>query len=100
MRRIISAVFIFVWVVALLTSCKDYYNDTMDWIDIIDQGTPLEEVIRKQPDFVKINWEMPDTVGNQVRFWVTEIKGSNDVLGMSHLLVFVDSKYVGLESHK
>ena len=79
---------------ALLTACKNYYNDTN-----IEPGTSLEEVKKLQPDFVKIDWDNPDTVANEVRFWVTEIKGNKDMLAMSHLLVFVDNKYSGRESH-
>jgi len=87
-------------IVLLLTSCKSYYNDTIDWMDNIEQGTSLKDVKRSQPDFVKINWNEPDTVDKQVRYWVTEIKGNRDMLAMSHLLVFVDNKYTGRESHK
>jgi hypothetical protein len=100
MRQIRKTVFACLLLTTLLTSCKGYYNDTMDWMDNIKPGTTLKDVKRDQPDFVKINWDKPDTVDNQVRFWVTEIKGSNDILGMSHLLVFVEDKYTGRESHK
>jgi len=87
-------------VLLLLTSCKSYYNDTIDWMDNLKPGTSLADVKKMQPDFVKINWDKPDTVDNQVRFWVTEIKGNKDALAMSHLLVFVNNKYTGRESHK
>lgn len=100
MKEIIKTVLILALLTTLATSCKDYYNDTMDWMDNLKPGTTLEDVMKDQPDFVKINWDKPDTVDNQVRYWVTEIKGSNDILGMSHLLVFVDNKYTGRESHK
>jgi len=86
--------------VLLLTCCKSYYNETIDWMDNIELGTSLKEVKKGQPDFVKINWDKPDTLDNQVRYWVTEIKGNKDILAMSHLLVFVDNKYTGRESHK
>jgi hypothetical protein len=91
---------VLVMLIILLGSCKSYYNDTIDWIDNIKPGTTIEEVKKNQPDFVEINWSKPDTVDNQVRFWVTKIKGDKDVLSMSHLLVFVDSKFTGRESHK
>jgi hypothetical protein len=87
-------------IMALLNACKSYYNDTIDWMDSIELGTSLEDVKKQQPDFVKIDWGKPDTVDYQVRYWVTEIKGNKDVLAMSHLLVFVDNKYTGRESHK
>lgn len=100
MRGITKTVFVCMLMTFLTNSCKDYYNDTIDWMDNLEPGTTLEDVKRGQPDFVTINWDKPDTVDNQVRFWVTEIKGSNDVLRMNHLLVFVDKKYAGRESHK
>ena len=90
----------FALLTVLLTACKSYYNDTIDWMDNIELGTSLNEVKIHQPDFVKINWDKPDTLDNQVHFWVTEIKGNKDMLAMSHLLVFVDNKYTGRESHK
>jgi len=86
--------------ILLMGSCKNYYNDTIDWADSIEQGTTLDKVKLNQPDFVTVNWDKPDTVDNQVRFWITEMKGSKDGLAMNHLLVFVDNKYVGRESHK
>ena len=85
---------------ALTMSCKSYYNDTIDWMDNLKPGTSLTDVKKTQPDFVKINWDKPDTVNNQIRYWVTGIKGNKDVLAMNQLLVFVDNKYIGRESHK
>jgi PBP1b-binding outer membrane lipoprotein LpoB len=100
MRKMTKQILTLVLLTVLLTACKSYYNDTIDWMDNIELGTSLEDVKKQQPDFVKINWDKPDSVDNQVRYWVTEIKGNKDILAMSHLLVFVDNKYSGRESHK
>jgi hypothetical protein len=87
-------------IVILLTSCKSYYNDTIDWIDNIETGTNLEEVKKGQPDFVEIDWNKPDTLDNGLRFRIEKIKGNNDILNMDHYLVFSDNKYTGRESTK
>ena len=87
-------------IILLLTSCKSYYNDTIDWMDKIELGTSLEEVKRSQPDFVEIDWNKPDTLDEGVRFRIEKIKGNNDILNMEHYLVFSDNKFVGRKSSK
>jgi len=87
-------------IVLLLTSCKSYYNDTIDWMDNIETGTNLEDVKRSQPDFVEIDWSKPDTLAQGLRFRIKNIKGNNDMLNMEHYLVFSGNKYTGRESHK
>jgi hypothetical protein len=42
-------------IVLFLTSCKSYYNDTIDWMDNIELGTSLEDVKKSQPDFVEVD---------------------------------------------
>jgi hypothetical protein len=87
-------------IVLLLTSCKSYYNDTIDWMNNIKLGTSLEDVKTNQPDFVEIDWNKPDTLDAGVRFRIEKIKGNNDILNMEHYLVFSDNKYTGRESSK
>lgn len=87
-------------IVLLLTSCKSYYNETIDWMDNIELGTRLEDVKTNQPDFIEIDWNKPDTLDNELRFRIKKIKGNNDILNMDHYLVFSDNKYTGRESHK
>jgi len=84
----------------LLTSCKSYYNDTIEWMDNIELGTKIEEVKKTKPDYVEINWNKPDTIDNQIRFKIIKIRGNKDILAMEHYLVFVDKKFEGHESHK
>jgi len=86
--------------VLLLTSCKSYYNDTIDWMDKIELGTSLEDVKKNQPDFVEIDWNKPDTLDEGLRFRIERIKGNNDILNMEHYLVFSDNKYTGRQSSK
>jgi hypothetical protein len=83
-----------------LTSCRSYYNDTIDWVDSIEPGTVIDNVKKSQPDFVDIDWNKPDTVDNQVKFEIVKIKGNRDVLAMTHYLVFIDNKFEGREIHK
>ena|SRR5687767_1110763 len=85
---------------SVLTSCRDYYKDSITWMDNIKPGTTLQEVKKNQPDFLTIDWNKSDTLDNQIRFTVTEIKGNDDILAMTHLLVFVDDKFQSRESHK
>lgn len=87
-------------IVLLLTSCKSYYNDTIDWMDKIELGTSLEDVKKNQPDFVEIDWNKPDTLDEGLRFRIERIKGNNDILNMEHYLVFSDNKYTGRQSSK
>ena len=87
-------------IMLFLTSCKSYYNDTIDWMDKIELGTSLEDVKNSQPDFVEVDWNKPDSLDNGLRFRIEKIKGSNDILNMDHYLVFSDNKYTGRESTK
>lgn len=92
--------FIAVSTLTIFTACKDYYNDTIRWADNIKIGTDIQTVKNNQPDFIEIGWSKPDTIGNEVIYLITRIKGSTDVLKMTHHLVFVDNKYQGRRPHK
>jgi len=84
----------------LFMTCKSYYNDTIDWMDNIEHGMSIEEVKSSQPDFLEVNWEKPDTLDHQLLFEIEKIKGNNDILNMSHYLIFVDGEYNGRISRK
>ena len=84
----------------LVTSCKNYYNDTIAWIDNIEFKTDIEVVKKSQPNFVEIDWGNPEKKDNENWYYVINIKGSNDPLGMSHQLIFIDNKFDRRESHK
>ena len=86
--------------ILLFSSCKNYYNDTIEWIDHLGMGLSTEAVQDSQPHFVKIDWQKPDTVEDQVRYKIIRIKGNRDLLNMEHYLVFDVNGYVGRESHK
>jgi len=81
-------------------SCKDYYNETIDWVDNLVQEQSFKDVQNEQPDYIEIDWENPQIIENQKWYLITKIKGNNDALGMSHYLVFVDGKYQYRESKK
>ena len=87
-------------IILFLTSCKSYYNDTIDWMDKIELGTRLADVKKNQPDFVTVDWNKPDTLDEGLRFRIEKIKGNNDILDMEHYLVFSDNKYTGRQSSK
>ncbi|HEV8514397.1 MAG TPA: hypothetical protein VGQ59_14045 [Cyclobacteriaceae bacterium] len=84
----------------LCLSCKNYYNDTIDWCDSIKIGATIDEVKRNQPNFFEINWNKPDTVENELRFRIVNIKGNRDILNMDHYLVFINNKFEGRSSYK
>ena len=83
-----------------MLSCKSYYNDTIEWCDNIKIETTIDEVKKSQPDFFEINWNRPDTVDNELRFRIINIKGNKDFLNMDHYLIFVDKKFKGRASYK
>lgn len=83
-----------------LTSCKDYYNDTIDWMDNLESGLSVENVQNVQPNFIEIDWDNPLTFDNEKWYLITKIEGSNDILGMSHYLVFINNIYQYRESKK
>ena len=76
-----------------LTSCKDYYNETISWMDNLESGLNIENVQNVQPNYIEIDWDNPQIFDNENWYLITQIKGNNDILGMSHYLVFVDNKY-------
>ncbi|MBA6156517.1 hypothetical protein H3Z83_08335 [Tenacibaculum sp. S7007] len=83
-----------------LTSCKDYYNDTITWMDNLESELTIENVQKVQPNYIEIDWKNPQIVDDQKWYLITKIKGNNDILGMSHFLVFVEEKYQYRESKK
>ena len=94
-NKFLAILFLFV----LIISCKDYYNDTIEWMDNLESGMNIESVRKRVPDYVEIDWDNPNTVGNE-KWYLVEITGNNDVLGMSHYLVFVENEYQYRESKK
>ena len=93
--------FIFLLLFLVVISCKDYYNDTIEWADNIETELNLDEVQKQQPDFIEVDWYNPLTTSeNEKWYLITKIKGNRDVLSMSHFLVFKDGKYKYRESKK
>ena len=81
-------------------SCKNYYNQTIEWTDNLESELTIKEVKDSQPEYIEIDWTNPRIVADQKWYLITKIKGNNDVLGMSHYLVFVEDKYQYRESKK
>ncbi len=73
--------------------CKDYYNDTIDWINSIKQGVNINLIKKEQPDFIEIDWNNPKIIANEKWYELTKIKGNKDILQMTHYLIFVNDKY-------
>ena len=84
----------------LLVSCKNYYNETIDWADNLKIEQSINDVQKEKPDYIEIDWENPQIVDNQKWYLITKIKGNNDILGMSHYLVFIEDKFQYRESKK
>tara|TARA_R110002167_G_scaffold197269_2_gene400279 strand:+ start:112 stop:405 length:294 start_codon:yes stop_codon:yes gene_type:complete len=83
-----------------ITGCTNHYNDTIAWMDNLESGMNIEAVRESEPDFVEIDWQNPQTVGNEKWYVVNKIKGNNDALRMTHYLVFVENEYQYRESKK
>ncbi|CAM1363479.1 conserved protein of unknown function [Tenacibaculum soleae] len=96
----LNKITIILFFILTLTSCKDYYNDTIAWMDNLESELTIENVQKSQPDYIEIDWENPQNFDKEKWYLITEIKGNNDILGMSHFLVFVDNKYKYRESKK
>ncbi|WP_010137167.1 hypothetical protein [Ochrovirga pacifica] len=84
----------------IVLSCKDYYNDAIQWTDNLESKLTIKEVQDLQPEFIEIDWENPKIVDNQKWYLIAKIKGNNDILGMSHYLVFIENSYQYRESKK
>lgn len=93
-------IYSFLTIIIVLTSCKNYYNDTITWIDNMAIGASLAQVKKCQPDFVVIDWDNPDTLDQTIRFRIDQIKGNDDILNMTHYLEFSNNKYEGRWSSK
>ncbi len=81
-------------------SCKNYYNDTIYWMKTIPDNTNVAEVKKLQPHFVEIEWNSSEIIENRNYYTVVKIKGSRDVLNMTHLLIFENDQYKGFTSLK
>ena len=93
-------IYVFLTIIILLTSCKNYYNDTIVWTDNIVIGSSLAQVKKSQPNFIVIDWDNPDTLDQIIRYRIDKIKGNNDILNMTHYLEFTDNKYEGRMTSK
>ena len=87
-------------VVFTLIGCKDYYNDSINWMDNLESELNIKNVQSEQPDYIEIDWENPLIIDDQKWYLISKIKGNNDILGMSHYLVFIENKYQYRESKK
>lgn len=72
----------------------------LDWIDTIKIGLNIEDIKSIQPDYLEIDWKDPRIFENEKWYFITKIKGHDDVIGMSNYLIFIDDKYQGIESRK
>ncbi|WP_299519324.1 hypothetical protein [Winogradskyella sp.] len=95
----LNKLFIFL-VFSFIISCKNHYNETIEWADNLQNGLSIESVMKVQPHFIKIDWKNPRHIENEKWYLITEIKGNDDSLRMSHYLVFKDDKYQYRESKK
>lgn len=83
------------------TNCNNYYNETIKWMDSIDGGTTIENVKENQPDFIIIDWKNGISLDDgKIMYPISEIKGNNEILNMSHYLIFKNDRYHGRKSSK
>ncbi len=91
---------ILIFLMLSLVSCKNYYNEMIDWTSSIEIGTDIETVKKMQPEYLEIDWNQPDTFDNEIRYYIKNIKFDYDALKMTNYLVFIDGKYQGRFAHK
>ena len=96
----LSKPLILLFISLTILSCKNYYNETINWADNLKKEQNLKDVQNEQPDFIEIDWKNPQIIDNQKWYLITKIKGNRDILRMSHYLVFIDNKYQYRESKK
>lgn len=84
----------------VLLSCKNYYNDMISWADNIPVGTPADSVKKYQPNFIVIDWDNPDKSDSSKSFTIIKVKGNSDVLNMSNTLNFINDRYIGRFARK
>ena len=70
------------------------------WAGELEHGLDVEDVKLFQPDYLEIDWEDPEVIDGEKRYYITNIDWNWDALGMSNYLVFTDEGYVGRDSHK
>ena len=95
---------IFIFSLVILTSCKSYLNDTIDWGHNIERGTPMDSVKAQEPDFLRVDWENPigsDSTDTEIWYEITYIKRNRDMLGMRYFLAFDnEDKFISLFAKK
>ncbi|MBD1261369.1 hypothetical protein HZY62_12260 [Maribacter polysiphoniae] len=96
----LNKIFVLLFLSITIAGCKDYYNETIEWVDNLERGLNIETVQRRQPNYIEIDWENPQVIENQKWYLIVKIKGNSDILNMSHYLVFVENKYQYRESRK
>ena len=64
----------------------------LNWVEQIPIGASVEEVKKEQPNYVKINWQNPDTIDNSLRYEIKVLR-NYDILEMQNFLVFTDNKF-------
>ena len=85
----------------ILSACTNNHNKMIEWADKIAIGSSVQSVKQIQPDYLKIDWNKPDTLHNGfIRFYITDIDGNYDALKMSYFLEFDSSGYRGQFSRK
>ena len=72
----------------------------INWTDNIPLGTSIDSVKKNQPNFVVIDWNIPNESDTSKSFTIIKIKGSNDLLKMNNTLNFVNGRYVGRFARK
>lgn len=84
----------------LFFSCKNYYNEMIEWSDSIPRGASIDSVKQIQPDFIEIDWNNPLEGDGETRYIITKIRNNHDVLKMENYLVFVNNQYQGRFAQK
>jgi PBP1b-binding outer membrane lipoprotein LpoB len=96
-----SITFLLLVLTFLLFGCSNNTNKMNEWANNLPSQCSPDIVKSKQPDYLEIDWDKPDTLNNgMLRYYVTKIKGNSDLLEMTYFLEFENNKFRALFAHK
>lgn len=59
---------LFLFLLISFISCKNYYNNTLRWMENIPENAPIEYVQKHQPGFVEVDWGNPEIHDGRVYY--------------------------------
>jgi len=73
----------------VLSSCKDYHKDMLEWAESIPAASSLGFVKSSTPGYLEIDWNNPHQVDKGItRYTITAIQGHQDPVSIHFYLEF------------